>query len=168
MKQHSLASLDESSIWHLKAEQQSLLLVSLKNTSELTYWREKLGVAPVILLTRSEQVYEVIFKIPEILWDIIEYAEKPLEVYLQHAKQLHESAFTSEKELVINLLRSGELFNLLKPLRKPVFAFPVSTKALEGISLPSEDNILPLATNEIYPSNPKRLRLGLNGDIKFL
>ena len=168
MNQHSLASLDDSSAWHLKTEQQSLFLVSFKNTAELAHWREKLGVAPVILLTRSEQVYEVIFKIPEILWDIIEFAEKPLEVYLQHAKPLHEAAFTADKAVVINLLRSGELFQLLKPLRKPVFAFPVSAKSLEGISWPSEDNVLPLATNEIYPRNPKRLRLGLNGDIKFL
>ncbi|MDN4165264.1 hypothetical protein QWY31_07115 [Cytophagales bacterium LB-30] len=168
MKQHSLASLDDNSTWHLKAEQQSLLLVSFKNTNELNYWHEKLGISPVILLTRSEQVYEVIFKIPEILWDIIEYAEKPLEVYLQHAKELPASAFTPDKEVVINLLRNGELFHLLKPLRKPVFAFPISAKSLEGIAWPSEDNVLPLATNEIYPTQPKRLRLGLNGDIKFL
>lgn len=158
--------LKEEKTVYLHAAKQKMVLVPYLKEMELDRWRQFSGKQPVILISKSEQLYDVVLKMPEIIWDIIEFAEKPLEVLLSHPKFGIESLLNEQGEVKLSLLRSGELFNLLSSYRKPLAAFLLVGPQAD--TLPPSDYVLPLMAQEIWPEKAKTMRLALNGEFKFL
>lgn len=157
--------LKEEKTIYFQSPKQRLVLVPYLKEDELSKWCALSGQQPLILITKSEQLY-VVMKMPEIIWDIVEFAEKPLEVLLAYPKFESKALINDKGEVRMSLLRNGELFNLLSAYRRPVAAFLFSVSKAEA--LPPSDYVLPLTTHEIWPEKAKTMRLAMNGEFKFL
>jgi L-threonylcarbamoyladenylate synthase len=130
----------------------------------------------IILISNPEQLYNYVEKIPEIAWDIIEFAEEPLTVIYPKGKNLPQRVIADDGSIAIRLVKEGECFELLKKLRNGL----ISTSAnLSGQTSPSNfseiDSSILNAMDYIVNSNSntkrkasKIIKLELDGGFKII
>lgn len=105
------------------------------------------------------QLYDLVVKIPEIAWDIVDFAEKPLNVVFPLGKNVPYNFLRKDGQIKLRLVKEGQMYALLKQFRKPLAAIPFS-----GIS----PELLPSFTIKDFNLKAKTMQLELNGEIKFL
>lgn len=87
----------------------------------------------IILLENANRLDSYVSEVPEIAYDLIEYAENPLTIIFSGAKNLAESVINSDGSVGIRIVRHPFCEQLIQRFRKPI----VSTSAnLSGESTP--------------------------------
>lgn len=95
----------------------------------------------IILLFSDYQIESYVKHIPEVAYQLIEYAEKPLTLILSGAKNLAPSALASDGSIGIRVVKHDFCERLLQRFRKPI----ISTSANFG------GDISPASFQEINP-----------------
>lgn len=131
-----------------------------------------------ILLFASEIQLERHFdEIPEQAWQLIEYAEKPLTLVLDGAKNIPKHLLSADGSLAVRLVKDPFCQHLIQQVKSPI----LSTSAnLSGDSNPksfaeisdeikTQVNYIVKHKQESKSSQASTIiKLGLNGDIKIL
>lgn len=121
---------------------------------------------PFILIAEMSQLYEYVLRFPDLAWDIAEGSEKALLIWYEHPKATSSKLLDEEKNIGIMLNRCKPLQLLLQKLGTGLLCalLPTSEKGWPGIA-----NVLPLPLDAGCRIAPERImRLGVNGDVKFL
>lgn len=115
----------------------------------------------VILIGAPEQLREYVQQVPELAWDIMEFAEKALHLQLKHGHALAADHLKSEDGAATLMLVNFEpLQSLLQKLQHGLFAVCLSEDvALQAIP------VLELKTQQISPE--RRMRLGMDGEVQL-
>ena len=79
----------------------------------------------IILLENDNQLQSYVHEVPEVAYSLIEYAENPLTIVYDGAKNLPENLLASDKSVGIRIVKHPFCERLIRRLRKPV----VSTSA---------------------------------------
>lgn len=80
----------------------------------------------IILLPDSNELGRYVKDVPELAWDLIEFAEKPLTIiYPQATALLAPNCVNADGSIAIRIVKQGFCFELMKKMRKPL----VSTSA---------------------------------------
>jgi L-threonylcarbamoyladenylate synthase len=133
--------------------------------------------AMVILVAELSQV-EYYAEIPEVAWDLVEYAENPLTIVYPNAKRIAASLIGEDGTIAIRVVKDEFCRMLINSLRKPI----VSTSAnISGEVAPAYfdeiseeikskvDYIVPLRQSEKTKSKPSRIiKLGMNGAFEII
>lgn len=133
--------------------------------------------ALIILISDIGQLNDYVVKIPDIAWDIVEFAEKPLTVIYPLGKNVASTLLGSDGSIAIRLTQDEFCRKLIGKLGKGI----VSTSAnVSGAASPScFADIVPDIKNAVdYAVDYKRkenslppstiVKLELNGEIKFI
>lgn len=159
-----LKSIQEKGVFALKGEPQIIigdykreeLLLALK--SLIPDFEEKV----VLLIHDISQLYDFVGQVPEIAWDIVDFAEEPLDVIYPVAKNVSPALVRNNGGIRIRLMKEGEVYNTLKQFRKAFFCIEVSRKELsDQISVEEVDN-------KDFKMAKKIIKLEINGEIRFL
>lgn len=116
----------------------------------------------VLLIHDISQLYDFVGKIPEIAWDIVDFAEEPLDVVYPAGKNVSPALLREDGGIRIRLMKEGEIFKILKLFRKAFFCIIISENDQKGQLHTEEVDIkdFKLAT--------KVIKLEVNGEIRFL
>jgi len=79
----------------------------------------------IILLDNDSKIQSYISEVPEVAYDLIEYAEHPLTIIFSGAKNLAENVINKDGSVGIRVVRHDFVQQLLQRFRKPI----VSTSA---------------------------------------
>jgi L-threonylcarbamoyladenylate synthase len=132
----------------------------------------------IILIADIGQLYDYVHKIPEIAWDMVDFAEKPLTVIYPKGKGVAAELLGEDGSIAIRLVRDEFCKRLISKFRKAI----VSTSAnLSGDPAPARfteinpavlsqvDYVVNWRQQEASASKPSTIvKLGLNGEIKFI
>ncbi|MGB3184003.1 MAG: hypothetical protein WBB45_21600 [Cyclobacteriaceae bacterium] len=129
------------------------------------------GSQPVVLISDITQLYDYVTRIPDLTWDLMEFAEKPLTLVLK-GKNLPDGFLSSEGDMHISLIKEPVMLNYMKKYRKGFFYLPVDSNRLfsgdEGEILSPTQNVIILREEFLNASQAKTARLDMDGTIKFL
>lgn len=95
----------------------------------------------IVLLEKDTQLNRYVKQIPEIAWDIVEFAEKPTTIIYPEGYNLAHNVLAEDKSIAIRIVKEGFCHDLIRKFGKPL----VSTSA--NIS----DNKSPLSFKDIDP-----------------
>jgi L-threonylcarbamoyladenylate synthase len=132
--------------------------------------------ALIVLLSDVGLLDRYLVRVPDIAWDLVEFAEKPLTVVYPQGKNVAPNLLGEDGSLAIRVVKDGFCRGLLQAFGKPL----VSTSAnLSGQPSPERFAQVPeeLVKGVDYVLNgPENVgappstivRLGLNGEFEFL
>jgi len=133
--------------------------------------------AMIILVSQASQL-EHYADIPEIAYDLVEYAENPLTIIYPNAKRIASSLISEDGTIAIRVVKDEFCKMIINSLRKPL----VSTSAnVSGESSPlyfdeisdeiknQVDYVVPLRQSELTKSAPSKIiKLSMNGTIEII
>jgi L-threonylcarbamoyladenylate synthase len=134
--------------------------------------------AMIVLISEIGQLYDYVHKIPEIAWDMVDFAEKPLTVIYPKGKGVAAELLGEDGSIAIRLVRDEFCKRLISKFRRAI----VSTSAnLSGDPTPAKfteinpavlsqvDYVVNWRQQETSASKPSTIvKLELNGEIKFI
>lgn len=121
----------------------------------------------VLLLPEIGQLSHYLQNVPELAWDIVEYAEKSLEVIYQQPRNIPEY-FLRQDQLSIRIYKTGPFHKFLFNQKHPIVLTLVSDNFPTTEFLKQHEKMLNLPDNyEWKMKADKVMSLGLNGEIKF-
>ncbi len=132
----------------------------------------------IVLLDSESRLQTYVNNVPEQAWSLIEYAEKPLTIIYEGAKNLPPELIAADGSIAIRVTKDDFCKYLIGSLRKPI----VSTSAnISGQASPASfRDIDPEIVNAVdYTANWRRnermnnppstiIRLRTNGEIEFI
>ena len=132
----------------------------------------------IILLDTDSKLQSYVNDVPEVAYDLIEYAENPLTVIFSNAKNLASNVINTDGSIGIRVVKHDFCEQLLQRFRKPI----VSTSAnISGQPTPlffdeiSEeiksqvDYIVNLEQEDQHPKKPSTIvKLGSGGQFEFI
>lgn len=119
-----------------------------------------------VLIGEAANLYDYISPVPDLAWDIIEFAEKPLHVIYKGGKGVPDEVLT-DGNLKIMLVQQKPLKDILVALRQGILCIPVDPKRVEEFKSDiAEALALPPNSGGISPA--RIMELGPQGEIKFL
>jgi len=133
--------------------------------------------AMVTLVSEASQL-EFYASVPEVAWDLVEFAENPLTIVYPNAKGVCKQLISEDGTIAIRVVKDEFCKMLINTLRKPL----VSTSAnISGEPAPAYfdevsdeikskvDYVVPLRQYETAKNKPSRIiKLGMNGAIKII
>jgi L-threonylcarbamoyladenylate synthase len=126
-------------------------------------------IGGLVLIGESSQLREYVQRVPDMAWDLLDFAEKPLHLQLAYPHELLP-AYLLEAEGLINvmLVNFEPLKSLLQSLGHGMFALQLTEELareaskfenLSTFSLPDAPNV------SISPE--RRMQLSMNGEVRF-
>lgn len=89
----------------------------------------------IILLDTPNKLQSYISEVPDIAWDLIEFAESPLTLILPGAKNLAPSVINQDGSVGIRILKEGSFaYELVKRFRKPLVSSSANFSGKEAAS----------------------------------
>ncbi|HEY0091448.1 MAG TPA: L-threonylcarbamoyladenylate synthase, partial [Flavobacterium sp.] len=88
----------------------------------------------IVLMNGEKMMYNVFKEIPEVAWQIIDFAEKPTTLILDQPRNVAPNLIAPDKTLGVRIVKEPFCFKLLERMKKPL----VSTSAnISGAPTPS-------------------------------
>jgi len=132
----------------------------------------------ILLLDHESRIQSYVKEVPEQAWSLIEYAEKPLTIIYEGAKNLPMEVISEDGSIAIRITRDEFCKNLIGALRKPVISTsanisgrpaPASFIDIDEEIIEGVDYVANWRQNEKIISKPSTIiRLGAGGTIKFI
>ena len=134
------------------------------------------GLYPTLLIMNTDQLGMYVAKVPDVAYDLVEFAEDPLTVIYEHGKNVSLRLWVDEKQPAEGPIEAGELAvrrSLSEDVQRLIGSF---SRGL--LTIPFESLSLPPAATGVFadrfgtlPGALKRLRilwLAVDGGIKFI
>lgn len=132
----------------------------------------------IILLDNDNKIQSYVTEIPEVAYELIEYAENPMTIIFSSAKNLAKNAINADGSIGIRVVKHDFCEQLLQRFRKPI----VSTSAnLSGESTPlffdeiganvidAVDYVVDYEQEDRNPKKPSTIiKLGPSGQFEFI
>ena len=125
------------------------------------------GLQPTVLIHNADQVGLYVAKIPDVAYDLVEFAEIPLTVIYDQGKNLSALLWqSSETTVAVRRVLNEDVQRLIGSFGRGLLAIP-----LESLVLPSAAEAISTERFGTLPGMPKRpriMRLAVNGEISFI
>ena len=132
----------------------------------------------IILIADIGQLRDYVAQIPDIAWDIVDFAEKPLTVIYPKGKNVAKNILNEDGSIAVRFTKDDFCRKLIQKLRSPI----VSTSAnVSGMPSPKSFSEISeeIKTNAGYIVNHRQneknnvppstiIKLEMNGEIKFI
>lgn len=132
----------------------------------------------IILIHDISQLYDYVQKVPDLAWDLVEFAEKPLTVVYPGGRRVAPEVLGSEGTIGIRLLKPGTFcYKMLRKYGKAVISTsanfsgqpsPCSFREIDTDLLSKVDYIVNFERNTRKETPSTVVKLELDGGIKFL
>lgn len=134
--------------------------------------------ALVVLIQEIGQLQNYVAEVPEIAWDIVEFAEDPLTVVYPNAKNLATNLLANDGSVAIRLCSDEFCIKLLQRFKRPLVATsanisgepsPKNFVEIDERVLNQGDYVVNWRREETKNPKPSRIiSLGVDGDFKLL
>lgn len=172
LRQGQLIALADETGWSIVADPVNDLAVEKLLTLKAVM---PAGLQPTVLIQNADQLGLYVAKIPDVAYDLVEFAEIPLTVIYEYGKNLSavlwQSAATGAAgqptgEVAVRRSLSAEVERLIGSFGRGLLSIP-----LESLLLPPSAEAIIVERFGGLPGMPKRpriMRLAVNGEINFI
>ncbi|MEY2799587.1 MAG: hypothetical protein RI934_575 [Bacteroidota bacterium] len=80
----------------------------------------------VLLLDNEQKLQSYIQEVPEIVWNLIEYADRPLTLILPGAKNLAKNAINEDGSIGIRIIKAGFANQLIQRFKFPIVSTSIN------------------------------------------
>ncbi|MFT4032422.1 MAG: Sua5/YciO/YrdC/YwlC family protein [Siphonobacter sp.] len=115
----------------------------------------------VVLVWDASVLDRYVVRVPELAYDLIEYAEDPLTIIFPKGKNIAENVLASDGSIAIRVVKTSPIRELVESFGRPI----VSTQITEGSDIPRLD---PPTTWKPSQKLSRMVRLGLGGEFEFI
>jgi L-threonylcarbamoyladenylate synthase len=134
------------------------------------------GLYPTLLIMNTDQLGMYVAKVPDVAYDLVEFAEDPLTVVYEHGKNVSMRLWTAGNQPAQTSAEAGELAvrrSLSEDVQRLIGSFSrgLLTIPFESLSLPSSvagSFVEQYGTLPGMPKRPRILWLAVDGGIKFI
>ncbi len=113
-----------------------------------------------ILIGSDRMANQCIKDIPEVAWDMMDYATTPLTLILDGGQFVSKNLINKDGSLAIQKLENGELYDLVSKFNKPIACLALD----QNENIPSDYKLI----NKQNKVKEKIMRIRLNGEIEIL
>jgi L-threonylcarbamoyladenylate synthase len=130
----------------------------------------------ILLISEIGQLYNYVEKVPEIAWDIVEFAEEPLTIIYPKGKNVSEKVLAADGSIAIRLVKDKECLSLLAKFKKGLVstsanisgaASPFSYDEIDSQVLNAVDYVVP-SKAESKKKASKIIKLGIDGTFQII
>lgn len=132
----------------------------------------------LVLIENQAWLNSYLEAVPEIAWDLIELADKPLTIIYSRARNFAPNLIASDGSIGIRVVKHAFCQQLIKAFRKPIVStsanisgksYPRGFNSIEAEILKGVDFIVPHQYDENPNSAPSSIiQLGIKGEIKVI
>jgi len=76
----------------------------------------------IVLVNSDRMINQCVRDLPEVVWDLIDLAEKPLSIVLEGGQYIAKNALHKSGTIAIRMVKSGICFDLLRRFNKPIIS----------------------------------------------
>ncbi|BDD09725.1 hypothetical protein FUAX_21570 [Fulvitalea axinellae] len=171
MMREAVAHLRNEEYILIDAGAKTFLLGDIRIQSCYENAREKLGeliVHQEVLVPDVGWIQDYVTKMPDLAWDIIDFSEKPLSICLPGGRHVAEGLLENDGGLFVRVCKEKAIHKLIYNFGRGVFCLHLKASAKDVGVLTLDKKVLHLQASEIgFEPNPKRMSLGLEGEVKF-
>ncbi|HXA01280.1 MAG TPA: L-threonylcarbamoyladenylate synthase [Cytophagaceae bacterium] len=134
--------------------------------------------AMIVLISEIGQLYDYVQKIPEIAWDLVDFAEEPLTVIYPQGKNVAPELLGEDGSIAVRLVRDEFCRKLISKFRKAIVSTsanlsgdpaPAGFAQINSAILSHVDYVVNWRQQKVSGSKPSTIiKLELNGEIKFI
>ncbi|MGF7214728.1 L-threonylcarbamoyladenylate synthase [Spirosoma lacussanchae] len=163
LRQGQLIALADETGWSVAADPtndaavQSLLSLRTSLPAQLQ---------PTVLIQHTDQLGLYVAKVPDVAFDLVEFAENPLIVVYDQGKNLAASALADTATVAVRRSLNPDIQRLIGSFGRGLLTIP-----FESLSLPPAAESLVaerFGTLPGMPRWPRIMRLGVNGEVQFI
>ncbi len=136
------------------------------------------GMQPTVLIEKADQLGLYVAKLPDVAYDLVDFAEDPLIVVYDQGKNVSSAVWQSavklaqvaetptSEQLAVRRSLSADVQRLIGSFGRGLLTIP-----FESLSLPaSVESLITIrfGTLPAMPKRPRILRLKVNGEISFI
>lgn len=137
------------------------------------------GLQPTVLLQNADQLGLYVAKLPDVAYDLVEFAENPLTVVYEQGKNVSTLVWTSDAtsnagiegtpsagEIAVRRALNADIQRLIGSFGRALLTIP-----FESLTLPPTAESLITERFGTLPGMPRRpriMRLGTNGEVNFI
>ena len=132
----------------------------------------------IVLVNSTRMINQCIKDMPEVAWDLIDLAEKPLTLVLEGTNYVAKNARNEDGTIGIRMVKSGSCFELLKRFNKPIISTSPNVsgeptpESFEKIAKEIKENVSYVFPNKMatgLSSSPSRIvKLNADGEVLIL
>jgi L-threonylcarbamoyladenylate synthase len=132
----------------------------------------------LVLLDTAASLDRYIQQVPEIAWDLIELADKPMTIIYPGAKNLARNLVSEDNSIGIRIVQDEFCKNLIQQFRKPVVStsanisgepWPENFNAINPVILQRVDYIVKWRQEDYAKEKPSAIiKLGLKGEVEII
>ena len=112
-----------------------------------------------LLLWEASMLDRYLHKVPEIAWDLVEFAEKPLVIVYPKGKNVAPNLLHGNQDIAISIVKDTLSYGILQAFGKPIAVI----RATPSDIFPHVE-----APNGWKPQPETIMQLGINGEFSFL
>lgn len=171
LRQGNLIALADETGWSVAADP-----LNEKAVAQLLGLQADLpkGVPPTVLIQKTDQLGLYVGKMPEVAFDLVEFAENPLTVVYEQGKNVSAQVWATQPdtttpttgELAVRRALQPEVQRLIGSFGRGLLTIP-----FESLKLPAAAEALVSAQFGVLPGMPRRpriMRLKINGEVSFI
>ncbi|SOD78788.1 L-threonylcarbamoyladenylate synthase [Spirosoma fluviale] len=127
------------------------------------------ALQPTVIIQNTDQLVLYVAKIPDVAYDLVEFAENPLTVVYEQGKNIAASMWQhgqSMGEVAVRRALNTDVQRLIGSFGRGLLSIP-----LESLVLPAATETLIVERFGTLPGMPKRpriMRLAVNGEVSFI
>lgn len=121
---------------------------------------------PTVLIQNTDQLGLYVAKVPDVAFDLVEFAENPLVVVYDQGKNISTALLADAPAVAVRRSLNADMQRLIGSFGRGLLTIP-----FESLNLPPEAEALAADRFGTLPGMPKRARimqLGVNGEVKFI
>jgi L-threonylcarbamoyladenylate synthase len=132
----------------------------------------------IVLVNSDRMVNQCIKEIPDVAWDMMDLAEKPLTLVMEATSFISKKAINQDGSLGIRMVKSGSCYELIKRFNKPIISTSANISgeatplSFDEITREIKENVAfaypPKLANGLSNSPSKIVRIQANGEIEIL
>ena len=132
----------------------------------------------IVLLANENNLQSYVTEIPDVAYQLIEYAEKPMTIIFSGAKNLAESVINTDGSVGIRIVKHDFCEQLLQRFRKPIVSTsanksgqptPVIFDEIDREIIEAVDYVVNYEQDEITPKTPSTIiKLGPSGQFELI
>jgi L-threonylcarbamoyladenylate synthase len=132
----------------------------------------------LVLLDSAANLDRYVQEVPDIAWDLIELAEKPLTIIYPRAKNLAKNLLSDDGTIGIRIVRDEFCSRLIQHIRKPIVStsanisgksWPTNFNSIDTVILQHVDYIVKWRQDDNTKGRPSSIiKLGTNGEIEII
>lgn len=163
LRQGNLVAVADETGWSVAADPTNDAAVA-----QLLTLREFLSPQqqPTVLIKDADQLVMYVAKLPDVAYDLVEFAENPLTVVYDQGKNVSALLLDGMPTLAVRRALAEDVQRLIGSFGRGLLVLP-----LEALKLPAAVDALVTERFGMLPGMPKWgriMRLGTNGDVAFI